>query len=71
METGYKGRIGIYELMIPDEKIRNSIMSRASTDEIRKLARASGMTTLKEDGMRKIEEGVTTAEEVLRVTEED
>ena len=71
MSTGYKGRIGIYELMIPDEKIRNAVISKSSTDEIRKLALAAGMTTLKEDGIRKIKEGLTTVEEVLRVTEED
>ena len=71
MGTGYKGRIGIYELMIPDEKIRNAVISKSSTDEIRKLALAgSGMTTLKDDGIRKIKEGLTTVEEVLRVTEE-
>ena len=71
MGTGYKGRIGIYELMIPDDKIRNAVISKSSTDEIRKLALAAGMITLKEDGIRKIEEGITTVEEVLRVTEED
>ncbi|MCX5665670.1 MAG: type II secretion system ATPase GspE [Candidatus Omnitrophica bacterium] len=71
MSTGYKGRIGIYELMTPDEKIRNAVISKSSTDEIRKLALASGMITLKEDGIRKIKEGLTTVEEVLRVTEEN
>jgi type IV pilus assembly protein PilB len=70
MGTGYKGRIGIYELMIPDEKIRNAVISKSSTDEIRRLALAAGMVTLKEDGIRKIKEGTTTVEEVLRVTEE-
>jgi type IV pilus assembly protein PilB len=70
MSTGYKGRIGIYEMMTPDEKIRNAVISKSSTDEIRKLALAAGMTTLKEDGIRKIREGLTTVEEVLRVTEE-
>jgi len=71
MSTGYKGRIGIYELMIPDENIRNAIIAKSSTDEIRKLARASGMATLKDDGIEKIKMGLTTVEEVLRVTEED
>ncbi len=70
MSTGYKGRIGIYELMIPDEKIRNAVISKSSTDEIRNLALAAGMITLKGDGIRKIKEGLTTVEEVLRVTEE-
>lgn len=71
MSTGYKGRIGIYELMISDEKVRNAVISKSSTDEIRKLALAAGMITLKEDGIRKIKEDLTTVEEVLRVTEED
>jgi len=71
MNTGYKGRIGIYELMIPDEKIHNAIVAKAPTEEIRKLARAAGMITLMEDGIEKIREGVTSVEEVLRVTRED
>jgi len=70
MTTGYKGRIGIYELMIPDEKIRNAVIAKSSTDNIRKLALASGMITLKADGIQKIKQGLTTVEEVLRVTEE-
>jgi type II secretory ATPase GspE/PulE/Tfp pilus assembly ATPase PilB-like protein len=71
MSTGYKGRIGIYELLILDEKIRNSIMAKASTDEIRRLARNAGMTSMKEDGIQKIRAGTTTIGEVLRVTEEE
>ena len=68
MQTGYKGRVSIYELMIPDDKIRNAIVSKASSDIIRKLAIAAGMVTLMEDGTDKIKEGITTVEEVLRVT---
>jgi type II secretory ATPase GspE/PulE/Tfp pilus assembly ATPase PilB-like protein len=71
MNTGYKGRIGIYELMLPDEKIRNAIVAKAPTEEIRKLAIAAGMITLQEDGIQKVKGGVTTAEEVLRVTREE
>lgn len=70
MNTGYKGRISIYELMLPDDKIRNSIVAKAPTDEIRKLARSSGMLTLMEDGIEKIKQDITTVEEVLRVTQE-
>lgn len=69
MSTGYKGRVSIYELMIPDEKIRGAIMSQSSSDGIRKLALENGMSTLKDDGIKKIREGITTVEEVLRVTE--
>jgi type II secretory ATPase GspE/PulE/Tfp pilus assembly ATPase PilB-like protein len=71
MNTGYRGRISIYELMIPDAKIHNAIIAKASTDEIRKLAIASGMATLMQDGIEKIRQGVTTVEEVLRVTREE
>ncbi|MDP3791428.1 MAG: type II secretion system ATPase GspE [Candidatus Omnitrophota bacterium] len=70
MNTGYKGRIGIYELMIPDDQIRNAIMAKASTDEISKLAHNAGMMGLKDDGIQKIMAGLTTVAEVLRVTEE-
>jgi len=71
MDTGYRGRISIYELMVPDEKIRDAIIAKAPTDEIRKLARASGMVTLMEDGVEKVRQGITTVEEVLRVTQEE
>ena len=71
VNTGYKGRIGIYELMIPDDKIRNAIIAKAPIDEIRKLARAAGMITLKEDGINKAKLGITSIEEVLRVTQEE
>ncbi|MBM4054017.1 MAG: type II/IV secretion system protein [Planctomycetes bacterium] len=65
---GYKGRIGIYELMDMDETLRDMTYNVASTDEMRKAAKASGMTTLKEDGIRKAKEGKTTLEEIFRVT---
>lgn len=71
MNTGYKGRISIYELLLPDDKIRNLIVAKAQLDEIRNQARSQGMTTLMEDGIQKIKEGMTTAEEVLRVTQEE
>ena len=71
MNTGYKGRISIYELMLPDDKIRNAIIAKAPTDEIRKLACSSGMITLMKDGIEKIKAGITTVEEVLRVTQEE
>ncbi|NQT06755.1 MAG: type II secretion system ATPase GspE [Candidatus Omnitrophica bacterium] len=68
---GYKGRIGIFELLLLDDKIRNLIIAKAPVDEIRNAARASGMHTLLENGMDKIREGATTVEEVLRVTQEE
>ena len=71
VETGYRGRIGIYELMVIDEKVRNLITAKAPTGEIKKAAQAQGMITLKEDGIRKAMKGLTTVEEVLRVTQEN
>lgn len=71
MNTGYKGRIGIFELLLVDDKIRNLVVARASVDQIRNYAIFSGMITLKADGINKVLEGVTTIEEILRVTQED
>ena len=70
MKTGYKGRIGIFELMIMDEDIRKLTIAKTSHDEIKKQAVASGMITLKQDGIQKVKNGLTTVEEMLRVTEE-
>ncbi len=70
MNTGYKGRIGILELMIPDEKTRNLTIAKVSQEEIKKQAVISGMINLKEDGIQKVRDGLTTVEEVLRVTQE-
>lgn len=73
-KKGYRGRIGIYELMIVTSKIREMIFAGVSTAEIRKLAIAEGMDTLYVDGIRKTMQGVTTFDEVYRVakkTEQD
>lgn len=71
MTTGYKGRISLYELMIPDDKIHSAIIAKAPAEEIRKIAQQAGMVGLTEDGMEKVKAGVTTVEEVLRVTREE
>jgi len=70
LQTGFRGRIGIFELMIPSEKIRGLITKKASADEIRKAAIEGGMPLLCEDGQKKVEDGITTKQEVMRVTEE-
>ena len=66
--TGYAGRLGIYELLVSNDEIRVLASERRSTNEIRKAAIASGMRTLREDGWIKVARGLTTVEEVLRVT---
>jgi general secretion pathway protein E len=65
--TGYKGRTGIYELLVMDDELRTALDKNASAGHLTKLARAKGMRLLSEDGVRLIRQGVTTAEEVLRV----
>jgi type IV pilus assembly protein PilB len=65
--TGYRGRLGIYEVMPIDDGLRKLILEKNSADEMREYARAQGMRTLREDGLEKIREGVTSVAEVLRV----
>ncbi len=66
--TGYKGRCGFYEVMIMSTSLRKAIMAEMGTDDIRELARSEGMLTLREDGMKKVERGVTTLEELIKET---
>jgi len=66
--TGYRGRTGIYELLIVDDPLRAELMRRAGAGDLRRIACASGMHTLYEDGLRHVRSGLTTLEEVLRVT---
>jgi type IV pilus assembly protein PilB len=68
--TGYRGRIGIYEVMRVTDKLRRLIASRAAEDQLRETAIADGMITLGEDGLAKVKSGVTTADELLRVVTE-
>jgi general secretion pathway protein E len=69
--TGYRGRSGIYELFTIDEDARSLILRHASTRDIRQHAIQRGMVTLRVDGYKRACEGVTTVEEILRVTQED
>jgi len=68
--TGYESRKGIFELMEPDDEIRKMVVSNESSNVIAQYARSRGMKTLKEDGLDKALEGVTTLDEVLRVTQD-
>jgi type IV pilus assembly protein PilB len=69
-QTGYKGRIGIYEVMKVTDRLRRMIAQRASEDAIREVAQSTGMLTLGDDALAKVKAGVTTAEELLRVVTE-
>jgi type IV pilus assembly protein PilB len=66
--SGYHGRIGIYELLVMNDTLRDMTYRMATTDEMKKKARVFGMTTLKDDGLRKAKDGKTTLEEVFRIT---
>jgi len=68
--TGYESRKGIFELMEPDDEIRKMIVANESSNIIASYARQKGMKTLREDGVEKVFEGVTTVDEVLRVTQD-
>ena len=67
-KTGYRGRTAIFELLVTDEKLRELILRRASTGEIKRTVGAY-VPTMRADGLRKINEGITTVDEVRRVTE--
>jgi type IV pilus assembly protein PilB len=68
---GYKGRAGIFEIFTVDDEVRHMINSKSTTVELRKRAREMGMRTLREDGIRKVLSGMTTAEEVISATMSD
>jgi general secretion pathway protein E len=70
LQTGYRGRSGIYELLVIDDNIRALVMSGADSNVVRRKAVEQGMTTLFRDGITKIVKGTTTVDEVLRVTQE-
>jgi len=65
--TGYKGRLGLYSLMRVNDEVAELIVRRASLNDIRDSAKANGMKELREDGLQKVLEGITTPEEVMRV----
>ena len=67
-DTGYRGRISLFEVMLMNEEIREAILRGASTSELREMGRKNGMATLRESGLQKIRDGLTTPDEVARVT---
>ena len=70
-QTGYRGRTGIYEMMLIDAEIQNLIYKRESAGAIKRIALSAGLQTLRMDGARKVLNGTTTISEVLRVTQAD
>ena len=68
--TGHTGRVGIFELMELNDELRRLIMANADAADLTAAARRNGMRTLREDGWMKVRQGVTSAEEVMRVTQE-
>ncbi|MBN3040171.1 MAG: type II secretion system ATPase GspE [Candidatus Omnitrophica bacterium] len=69
--SGYKGRIAVFEIMTIDEDIRTLIVQRAPLNDIRTMAKEKGMKTLREDALKKVVAGTTTIEEVLRVSQDE
>jgi len=67
-ETGYKGRLALYEVMVVNEEIKKMVLDGASTMELREAGRRNGMLTLRESGLQKLREGTTSLEEIMRVT---
>jgi type IV pilus assembly protein PilB len=68
-ETGYSGRIGLYELLLLDDHLRDAIARNPNVTEFRRMCTERGMVTLREDGFKKVIKGVTTVEEILTATE--
>jgi general secretion pathway protein E len=68
LNSGYKGRTGIYELMTANDKVRSLIHSRASESMLYAAAESAGLVSMREDGERLVQSGITSREELLRVT---
>jgi type IV pilus assembly protein PilB len=66
--SGYKGRVGVFEVMEMSEGLRDAVIAGAPSTDVRRLAMREGMTTLRQSGLQKVREGVTTIEEVVRET---
>jgi len=70
-QTGYRGRTGIYELLVLDDEVRRLIGAKADSSVIKQAGIAKGMITLKQEGATKVAQGVTTTEEVMRITQQE
>ena len=67
--TGYRGRTGLFELLLVTDEIKQTLLKSPNPGALREIAQAQGMTTLRQDGWQKVQAGITTVEEVLRVTD--
>ena len=67
--TGYQGRLGIYELLVMDDAMRDLVTANPDVNQLRRLCRERGLVTLRQDGFAKVLKGLTTVDEILRVTE--
>jgi general secretion pathway protein E len=70
LNTGYKGRIGIYEILVMSDSMKATVLKTSDSNDIKRQAIKEGLHTLREDGARKVSDGVTTIEEVIRVTQQ-
>ena len=68
-QTGHAGRLGLYELLVLDDFLRDKVITSPNVVEFRRLCIERGMITLRDDGFAKVKQGRTTVEDVLRVTE--
>ena len=69
--SGYSGRVALYELLIPTDEIRRMASEKASSIDVKRVARANGMATLRDNGWKKVGLGITSVDEVVRVAKED
>ena len=70
MQTGFRGRSAIFEILIVDDEIKRLVLKTSDANQINELALKRGMITLQKDGIDKVLAGITTTEEVLRVTKD-
>jgi len=68
--TGYSGRCGIHEILLMNDELRDAVVSNASVAQLRRIGVASGMVTLRHDGIRKVREGLTSIDEVMQIAGE-
>ena len=68
-KTGYSGRLGIFELLVMDDGLRDMVTANPDVNQLRKLCRERGLVTLRQDGFEKVKKGLTTIDEIIRVTE--